>query len=61
MKFINEPNYNNLSILYNKSKMSNSITQKRDAYKVEIRRKRVEDKIAQMRAVFMLKLQSDSG
>lgn len=30
-----------------------SVTQKRDAYKVEIRRKRMEDKIAQMRAAFM--------
>ena len=37
-----------------------SVTQKRDAYKVEIRRKRVEDKIAQMRAAFMLNLQENN-
>lgn len=34
-----------------------SVSQKRDAYKVEIRRKRVEDKISQMRAAFMQKFQ----
>lgn len=48
------------SILYINQIPMSSVTQKRDAYKVEIRRKRVEDKIAQMRAAFMQNLQENN-